>query len=93
MPNDPTQTTEFESENDEKPFESQDDEKNDIENDDEDAYEDDDYEINVIEALSQDIRGNKPMDPEKVDKANRLGLDVGVDAASLPPKKPKTING
>jgi hypothetical protein len=44
-----------------------------------DGEEGDEYGIDVEQALSQDIRGNKQSSPEKIDKAIRLGFDLPVD--------------
>ena len=52
---------------------------------------DDGYSINVDEALSKDIKGSKPPDPAKVDKAQRLGFDLGLDPSTIPPKPQATV--
>jgi len=59
--------------------------------DDEMQTEDDPYSINVEQALSKDIRGDKQPDPLKVDKAQRLGFDLGLDPATMPEKPQVTI--
>ena len=51
----------------------------------------DGYSIDVNQALSKDIKGNKPPDPAKVDKAQRLGFDLGIDPSTLPPKQQITV--
>jgi hypothetical protein len=47
---------------------------------------DNEYDIDVEQALSKDIKGVKPPDPEKIDKAQRLGFDLGIDPSTIPPK-------
>ena len=66
-----------------------------VDDENEDAKSDDStgdpYSIDVNQALSKDIRGGKQPDPIKVDKAQRLGFDLGIDPATLPPKQQITV--
>lgn len=66
-----------------------DDEKDNATSDDQSM--DDGYSINVDQALSKDIRGDKQPDPLKIDKAQRLGFNLGVDTSTLPPKPQATV--
>jgi hypothetical protein len=91
MPQDPTKTIVTEEDLEELEDIESDEEEEDIEDEEEDGFDEENYNIDIDEVLTRDIMGDKPLDPEKVDKANRLGLDTGIDPTQLDPKPQPTV--